>query len=372
MRRKIGFIVSSFDVGGAERQYDYLIRYLDRELFEVHVIQLSHRGSRPQPVVYPISKVVTFEMRHRVDIGMMFRIASYIRRQKIDLIQSQLFLDNQVARVVGFLSRRKTITSVRGGPTLGWARTRIEHGFQRFSNRVVANSNWLKGVLVRDRVDPGKIAVIYNGIDPLRFQCSTNKSALKEKRGIQATARVIGIVGRLQPIKDHHTFIDVFKRVYDILPNTHAVLAGDGPLRGELEKYVKALGLDKQVSFLGSVGAELPEVLRIMDLCMLTSRTESLPNVLLEAMSAGVPIVATNVGGVSELVDDGVTGLLTEAGDVDKMTTCVLKLLTDEPKRVEFAKQGLRKVQEFGIDRMVLKYQDLYTRVLADQASNRQ
>jgi hypothetical protein len=138
--KKIAFIKSSFGVGGAERQFDLLIQELNRECFEVHVIQVSHRSDRPGKFAYPSSQVITYEMRHRLDIVCVLRIAQYVRRHRIDLIQSQLFMDNQIARAVGVLTRRPVITSVRGGPTLGWLRTRIEHGFQWMSMRVVVNS----------------------------------------------------------------------------------------------------------------------------------------------------------------------------------------------------------------------------------------
>lgn len=361
MHKKIAFFMSNYGVGGAERQYGYLIDTINRELFDVHVIQISHRSSKPSSAMYPAATVKTFEMRHRLDVRVLFRAACYIRRNRIDLIQSQLFLDNQIARAVGSLSGRPVISSVRGGPTQGWLRTRVEHGFQWMSKRVVVNSHWLKDFLVRDGVKSEKIVVIHNGIEPDKFRSSEGKVILRKKYGIEPDAKVVGIVARLHPMKDHRTFFDVVRRLRDRIPNIRAVVAGDGSLRGELERHVDEIGIRENVRFLGTVTQDLPEVLRILDVLLLTSRWgESLPNALLEAMSAGVPIVASNMHGVPEVVEDGVNGYLVEMGDSKRMAERVEILLRDNATRERFIENGTRKINEFSIPNMVRKYEELY------------
>lgn len=364
MRRKIGFFLSSFDIGGAERQFDYLINTLSRDLFDVHVIQISHRKSHPKSASYAGATVHTFEMKHRLDVGVLFRISRFIRQNRIELIQSQLFLDNQIARAVGFLSGRPVVTSVRGGPTLGGLRTWVEHGFQFLAKKVVVNSHWLKNLLVKEGVKAGKVVVIHNGIDPGKFVSSADPALVKEKYHIDPSAKVMGIVARLNPVKDHKTFFDTVKIVREKVPNVHAVVAGDGELREVLENYVREIGISDSVSFLGSVGRELPDVLRMMDVFLLTSRVESLPNVLLEAMSASVPVVATNTHGVPEIVDDGINGYLVNVGDSAAMAEKVVTLLTDDATRKRFIENGLSKGQDFSIPSMVRKYEQLYQDVL--------
>jgi len=364
MRRKVGFLVSSFDVGGAERQYDYLINTLSRDLFDVHVLQISHRKSKPKDKTYQDASVVAFEMKHRLDVGILFNIARYIRQNRIELIQSQLFLDNQIARAVGFLSGCPVVTSVRGGPTLGGLRTWVEHGFQFLAKKVVVNSHWLKNLLVKEGVKAGKITVIHNGIDPEKFVSSADPVMVKEKYHIAPSAKVMGIVARLNPVKDHKAFFNTVKIVSEKVPNVHAVVAGDGELREELENYVREIGLSDSVSFLGSVGRELPDVLRMMDVFLLTSRVESLPNVLLEAMSASIPVVATNTHGVPEIVDDGINGYLVSVGDSAAMAEKVVMLLTDDVTRKRFIENGLSKGQDFSVPSMVRKYEQLYQEVL--------
>ena len=365
MRKKIAFLVSSFDVGGAERQYDYLINTLSRDLFDVHIIQISSEKRKPgNGKTYQDAVMVTFDRKHRLDMGVLFKIARYIRQNRIELLQSQLFLDNQVARVVGFLSGRPVITSVRGGPTLGKLRTKIEHGFQFLAKRVVVNSHWLKALLIKDGAEADKVVVIHNGIDPDKFSSCAEPADIKARLHIPPDAKVMGIVARLHAVKDHRTFFDTVKIVRETIPEVHAVMAGDGELRAELEQYVREIGLVDCVTFLGTVRDDLADVLRIMDVFLLTSRVESLPNVLLEAMSASVPVVATRTHGVPEIVEDGLDGYLVSVGDSAEMADKVIEILMDEEVGKRFVENGLRKAQAFSIPSMVRKYEQLYREVL--------
>jgi len=280
-------------------------------------------------------------------------------------------MDNQIARVVGLVSRRTVITSVRGGPTLGWFRTRVEYGIQWLSARVVVNSHWLKGILVDDGVKPEKIVVIHNGIDSVKFQCSSDKADLRRKFGIPTNASVIGIVARLHPMKDHHTFLDVVRKVRYSVPGTFAVIAGAGELHCELENYADEIGVGEITCFLTPVENEIPEVLRLLDVFLLTSRWgESLPNVLLEALSAAVPIVASNIHGIPEIVDDAVNGYLTEAGETEQMAERVTELLSNSSTRVRFVANGFKKVRAFSIAAMVRKYEDLYRETITLRESS--
>jgi glycosyltransferase involved in cell wall biosynthesis len=369
MSRKIAFFMSNYSVGGAERQYECLINTISREQFDVHVVQISHRSSRPTSTSYRAAKVKTFEMRNKHDIGMLFAIARYIRTNRIELIQSQLFMDNQIARAVGFLSGCPVITSVRGGPTLGRVRTRIEHGFQWMSKRVVVNSSWLKGILVKDGVNPDKIVVIHNGIDPDRFHTSVDRAVSREKFGINASVSVVGIVARLHPMKDHRTFFDVVRLLKERIPDVQAVVVGGGSLRSELESYVDETGIRSNVRFLGTVTTELPEVLGMFDVLLFTSRWgESLPNVLLEASAAGIPVVATSMHGVPEIIEDGVNGYLAEIGDVSRLAERVEILLANREMRERFASNARDKLAKFTVHGMVRKYEELYMTILGDPA----
>lgn len=366
-KKKIGFFLSSFGIGGAERQYWYLMNHIDRSQFEVFLIQISHKKNRPTHLSHEGVTVATFEMSHKLDIGVVFRIARYICQNKIDLVQSLLFLDNQIAKLVGLITGKPVITSMRGGPHLGKFRTWIDHGFQSLSKLIVVNSHWLKDLLVKDGVKPERVVVIHNGIDPAKFQSSFDPISIRNMLGVGLDEKTLSIVARFHPMKQHHMFFDVVKLVRESIPNIRALVAGEGNMRSELEQYVSDIGVADCVTFLGSVkGQDLPDMLRVTDVLLLTSGWgESLPNVLLEGMSASVPVVSTDIHGIPEIVDDGVNGYMVKSGDRAAMADRVVQVLQDDELRGQFIKNGLSKVQTFSMDTMVKKYEQLYASVLS-------
>lgn len=364
MRKKIAFVLTSFDIGGAERQFWYLIDNINRDLFDVHVLLISHTNRKPEIHDHPTARIKKFTMSGRFDISIVFRVLGYIRANGINLIQSQLFMDNQIARLVGLLARRPVITSVRGEPNSRRLVRRLEFDLQWLSNHFVVNSNWTKSAVEENGVNPKKITVIQNGIDPSKFHCVEVKDVLKQKFGIPSESPVIGIVARLDPVKDHHTFFDAVRIVKDEIPSVVAVVAGAGDILPDLERYCEEIGVRRNVLFLGEVTDELPEVLKILDVFLLTSKRESFPNALLESASAGVPIIATDIHGIPEIVEDGVNGYLTPAGDSAHMARRAIELLQDSSLRADFAQNGLERVQKFGIRAMVDKYEKLYMETL--------
>lgn len=365
-KKKIGFLLSSFGIGGAERQYWYLINNLDRSQFEVFLIRISHKKNRPSSSSLPAGIVAaTFVMKHKLDLGVVFRIAQYVRKNRIDLLQSLLFLDNQIAKLVGLLAWKPVITSVRGGPHLGKFRTWIDHHFAWLSKRIIVNSRWLKGVLVKDGVDLNKVLVIHNGINSASFQSNVDQVQIKNKFGAGEDQKILTIVARLHPMKQHRMFFDVVKMISERVPNILALVAGEGDLRQELEEYVDMVGLRSRVIFLGAVQKDLPELLRITDVLLLTSGWgESLPNVLLEGMAAGVPLVSTNIHGIPEIIDEGVSGFMISSGDCCAMAARVVELLENDVLRHRIVEGGLQKVQTFSMDTMVRTYEKLYKNML--------
>jgi glycosyltransferase involved in cell wall biosynthesis len=213
-----------------------------------------------------------------------------------------------------------------------------------------------------------RIRVIESGVDPSRFPIAPAPPAERERLGLPADARVIGTVGRLVPEKDHPTLFEVFLRVRRAVPGARLLLVGDGPLRSELEERSRRLGLADSVSFLGSRG-DVPALYRSMDLMVSTSRWEGLSNVLLEAMAAGVPVVATRVGGTSRVVEDGVTGFTADPGDAPLIADQAVRLLTDPSLAARLREAAREKVlREFSISRMSREYESLYEAIITGRA----
>jgi len=363
---KVIFLLSNFRPGGAERQYFNLIHGIDKQKFEVHVGLIQYRDSRPSPTLLASLsdvRVILFERRHALDLTVIWQISIYIDRNGIDIIQALLFMDNQIARLAGLLSRKPVITSVRGEilPLLGKLKSWFEYRLQVLSKKVVVNSKWLKDYLVKYGSCPEKVVVIHNGTKAANFTCDADPQELRKKYGLPLNVPIMGIVARLHPMKDHHTFLNVVKIVKDTLPDVHAVVVGDGELMESLKEYVKELGLGKNVTFLGSVTRGLPEIYRTINVLLLTSQYgESFPNVILEAMSASVPVVATNISAVSEIISEEQNGFMVDKKNPEQFAERTLRLLSDVTMRNRFIRNGLLRAAEFGVEPMVKKYEQLY------------
>jgi glycosyltransferase involved in cell wall biosynthesis len=173
-----------------------------------------------------------------------------------------------------------------------------------------------------------KVKVIPNGVDASRFSPAPDAHAIRRDLGIPPTAPVVSIVAALRPEKNHELFLNVAHRVLRQLPDARFLIVGDGPCRASLKSDAEARGIVGRVQFLGSRG-DVPQILTATDIFALTSRNEANPISILEAMSVGRPVVATNVGSIHEVIKDGVHGLLIPANQPEIFADRLLDLLND-------------------------------------------
>ncbi|MBX6311518.1 MAG: glycosyltransferase family 4 protein [Isosphaeraceae bacterium] len=209
-----------------------------------------------------------------------------------------------------------------------------------------------------------KVHVVPNGIDTARFRQRGDVQALRRSLGIPPEAPVVGTIGRLDEIKRQDLLLRAFARAGVLIPEAHLLLVGDGPLMGELRTLAAGLRLGKRVHFAGY--QEQPEhYLQVMDVFALTSRSEGMPLVVLEAWAAGVPVVASRVGGLPELIDEGQTGLLFAPGDECALAAALCGLLTDPGRARRLGEAGQRRVESmFDVRRMASDYQRHYGELL--------
>ena len=183
---------------------------------------------------------------------------------------------------------------------------------------------------------------------------------------------VVGILAALRPEKNHELFLSGAARILAKHPATQFLVIGDGPRRGELETLAERLAIAPSVKFLGS-RSDVPQLLSACDLVALTSHNEASPVSILEALSAGVPVVASNVGSVRETVAEGETGRLFPAGDLDAFVAAVVGLLDDGAARARFGAEGRRRVaQRWSLQAMVRGYEQLIETILAEKTTRRQ
>ncbi|MCK4356192.1 glycosyltransferase [Candidatus Bipolaricaulota bacterium] len=205
---------------------------------------------------------------------------------------------------------------------------------------------------------PEKLVVVRNGIDPMPFLQASGTGVQREPK--LEVEPVLIFLGRLAPQKDLLTLLKAFERI----PVGRLVLVGEGPSRSQVEQSVERTGLNDRVTMLGA-RTDIPELLAASDLFVLPSRWEGLPLTIIEAMMAGLPVVASHVGGVAELVEDGVTGFLVPSEAPAALAEALRKLLEDSELRKRMGKAGREKaLQDFTLDRMLAETKKEYDEVL--------
>jgi glycosyltransferase involved in cell wall biosynthesis len=213
-----------------------------------------------------------------------------------------------------------------------------------------------------------RICVIRNGIDTNRFNPAA-RAAARQQLAIASDDVVIGTVGRLVPVKDQSMLLRAAAELKRRTRRFRLLLAGDGPLRDALQEQAHALGIQNEVSFLGE-RRDVEVVLAACDVFVLSSLSEGLSNTILEAMSTGLPVVATRVGGADELVDDGRTGVLVPPAQPDALATALASLIDDPAARRTMGAAGrLKAEREFSIARMAADYEALYATVAGGVSS---
>lgn len=243
------------------------------------------------------------------------------------------------------------------------ARQRLQILLMRgFLKPIITVSNDTKERLVAKGLDPSGVAVLYNGIDTAAWRRSGGAPVLRKELGVAGDGLLVGTVARITPEKDLGTFYEVARRVAQKLPGTRFVIVGDG-YGDELARAraeVARLGLEEVVHFTGHRN-DLRDVYLSFDLFLMTSLTEGLPNTLLEAMALGVPSVATDVGGVAELLLDGEGGFVAPARDVEALTRRVLELLGTPEMRERFSQQCRERIEgHFTFSHRVRLMEDYY------------
>jgi glycosyltransferase involved in cell wall biosynthesis len=247
---------------------------------------------------------------------------------------------------------------------------RAERALARVSDHLLAVSSRVRSDLVCYGVAPAdRISVIEPGVDlETLLRCREMRGALRRELGLAPDVPLVGIVGRLSPIKNHYLFLEVAARIAAVRPDVRFVVVGDGELGSAIRARADRLKLSNRVIFAGW-RSDLVQVYGDLDVLVSCSDNEGMPISLIEAMAAGCPVIATNVGGVPDLIDDHQTGLLVPGRDPSRLTAALLRLLQDGALARGLAASAQSRVRaRFGMTRFVADMDGLYTRLLSESA----
>lgn len=238
----------------------------------------------------------------------------------------------------------------------------------RFIDRTIAVSELSREMLIKNYgMRPSSIVTIRNGVDLARFSVPFDVEAIRADLGVRVEDPVGVMVSGFAPRKGHRCALRAMAAIRREVPRFRLVLAGDGPLEHELRTEVGRLGMSDAVVFAG-FRRDIPAVLAASDLLLLPSEEECLPLVILEAMASGLPVVATNVGGISEAVENGVTGRLIKPGDGEELARAVIEILGEPERARAMGRAGRRRVEEdFAAERCAGAVLGLYERLLEEK-----
>jgi glycosyltransferase involved in cell wall biosynthesis len=306
--------------------------------------------------------VHTFPLRKPYDIGSIMSLTQFIRAKKFDVVNTHSGVDSWIGGLASKLSGTPVLVRTRH---LNIPLKRSIFNFIHYlpDMYISCGDNMRDNLIKKCGFPESKVVSIPTGTDLEYFNVPRNKEA-KLKYGIDIDASVITNVGILRSVKGHEVTLGTVKKVISASPDARFLIVGDGPRQAELEKMVKALGISEYVIFAGFVD-NIPEIYSFSDVAVLSSWSEGLPQSLLQAMASGVPVVATGVGGVPEVVIHEKTGVLVEAGDHEALAKGVIKILTDNgfaSQLVDNAKELVQK--EHSLNHMIDKIEDLYNTLL--------
>lgn len=234
----------------------------------------------------------------------------------------------------------------------------------RKADCIVAVSEQIANDMKQRGIAADKVAIIENGVSLERFRIG-NKDEMRKAFGFNGNEKVIGTVASLTPEKGHTYLIDAAREVIHKHPEARFLIIGDGPQRQSLEETTAHLGLSGKVIFTGS-RKDIPEILSLLDAFVLPSFKEGLPMALLEAMAAKVPVIATKVGAVPKLIEDGVSGILIPPKDPQAIADAAIEVLSDEQGSLKMARKGFERVRDhYSSATMAQKYLALYNDLLS-------
>jgi glycosyltransferase involved in cell wall biosynthesis len=381
---KVIEVITRLNIGGSASHVIFLAGGLDPARFETLLItgqEGTHEGNMMdladsvgvRPLILP---ELGRELSFRDDPAAIRGLYGIFQRERPQIVHTHTAKAGTVGRIAARLAGVPVVIHTFHGHIFygyfGPWKTRlflnIERVMTRITDRIIAVSEGLRQELtnVYRVASADKVTTIQLGFDLEDYlTCEVWRGELRRELSITTDTKLIGIVARLAPIKNLQMFLDVARRVRQERPDVQFLLIGGGELRPTLEENVRSMGLTGIVRFLGW-RRDLPRLYADMDVVALTSKNEGTPVSLIEAMASGVPVVATNVGGVPDIVVDGVNGYLVAPGDVTALTVAILDLLNRPERAQAMGQAGRRSVHpRYTVERMLTDMTELYGELLA-------
>ncbi|WP_217914885.1 glycosyltransferase [Miltoncostaea marina] len=362
---RVVMLIESVRGGGAERFTVGLARALEGPGCEVVVCASRDPGRNRDPIDHETGvRVLMLGRRRTLSPLAWLPLVRYLRRERVDVLHSHMFGSNVWGALLGRLAGVPVVIATEHSWTYEGQRLRkLIDGLWvgRLSTAFVAVSpEDARRMVELERVPARKVRTIPTGLlrDPDELRGAPGR--LRDELGLPPETPLVGAIAMLRPMKAVDVLVDAFARLLGRVPGAHLVVAGDGPLRGEVEARIAALGVGDRVHLLG-VREDVPAILRSLDVVVLPSDSEGSPIALIEAMVAGRAIVATRVGGMPMILDDGRCGELVPRRDPQALADAVAGLLEDPARRAALGGLAQRRaLADFTLEGVARQWQALY------------
>jgi L-malate glycosyltransferase len=347
---RVLFCIDSVEVdAGTEKQLEEWILRMDRERFELHLCcfedseRLRDLSRVCRTLILPVASLLRPNALRQI-----WRLRRYIDGHVIDVVHTFFVRANVVGVLAARGSRCKAIVSSRLNMGYWFTANQIRmlRYLDRYTTRIMANAERVKQFVVEtEHVSPDMVDVVYNRVDTKRYVPNCGDPSVVRALGVPDGAKIVGVVANLRPVKDHALFLRAAKLVADRVPEAAFVLVGRGTLLEDLQRMAADLGIAEKVFFPDGRGSVL-DFLGQMSVGCLSSVSEGFSNTILEYMAAGLPVVATDVGGAREAVEHGRTGFVVPHGDPEAFANALVQLLTDDAGRAEMGRRSLERCRQ--------------------------
>ena len=372
---KIALIITELQLGGAQRIVIELAGRLAQSNWQVCVIT-NERGLLLQDLrgIRGVEVITVAVLRREItplkDLLALVRIMNLLNSLKPDVVHTHTPKAGLIGRVAARLLRIPCIHTVHGIGCDVSAMSLVEKVYlaceqlaAKLSTVQVMVSEGLRKTCVEHGLAPdGKVRVISGGFDARQFAKLPTPSQARAVLGLPVNSVVIGTVSCMKPGKRVGDFVEVCKRVRRMIPDTMAIVVGDGELRQEIQRQIDREGLEEHIRLLGW-RRDVPAIMAALDVFVLMSAHEGLGLVVLEAMAAGVPVVSTRVDGCIEIIEETRAGVLIERGDIEGGARAVVRLLADRGRLEQMGERAHKGVARWNFDAMCERYKEVYWEV---------
>jgi len=375
--KKIFFLNSTLNIGGAEKMFYEMLKNLDGREFTKKVCCMYGPGKIGERLISEGMDLNHSLMKNKYDIRAIYKLFQLLKKEDVDVlcIESSpltLFWGFICAKLLGISGVVTFVHNMKRPGFWTGVKTDIINRIvlPRLASIGVASQAKLESLLKEYKLDKSKLVLIQNGIDISKFDQDKNKNELYRAIGIYEDEKIIGMVGRLVYEKAYDVFLKSAREIAAVIPESKFLIIGEGKERQNLERLADNLGIKGRVIFLGERN-DISELVNLFNVAVLSSRMESFPIALLEYMACSKPIIATDVGGNSEIIKDGETGVLVSPEDHSALAGAIIKLLNNEDMARKIG-QTARKTLEnkFSLGYMTEKIQKFFMDINSEPIKN--